>query len=871
MRALPKSLTPFIIALLVSAAVLAAPGQFSPIGPEGYVEGLYDLSFPTADPSYLLARSSQDFWESRDGGQSWRSLWNHMQPRFLDSRRGMPNLRYSVDPHDPRHIFLAGQGWPYETFDGGRTWVERFDLNGFGNSPFFFDRRVPGTVLLPDDDPCCSDSDYWASIDGGRSFIRIPQDNPGLLVDVSDQVARFIKFSQLGTYDLRTQAWRVETVGVSAHALFPDLEHANEIFAVPSDFTQLLRSSDGGKTFSVLLDQLPILECFLQSPTNPEILYVFAGTDQIYSSTDRGVTWNHHQSPYSSCPSVDPQTGDLIYTVVSDGPVRRKSDGSIVGLRSRGVDHGITEVAVGETGDFAVATRGRAFFRPRGGHWIERTRLAPCLSPRELALAPWNDREIFVACDNRFVHRSLDGGWSWSVTEIGVVDFGGLQAKFLFGSSPAESVYLWRSEQRLYRSQDRGVTWNDLGGPRLGGTARHPDSTRGLIAFSSDRSELWRYSQADGWVLGTNYPPDASARATALGHDPRYPDLLYAVIGESVLKSQDFGQTWQLLGIGGPFRPLQTEIAIDPADPKHWLLANGGLFESRDGQRPSLLLQSPASSVAFDPQVPGRVIASRGSGVWERTDELLACPDNVEDWCARGGRFVLTVDWQTATGEKGFARKVVTGSEDSGLFYFFDQNNWELLVKVLDGCALNDRFWVFAAGTTDIEYFLRVEDRLTGQVRGYFNPLGRPAPAVTDTDAFSGCATAAPATASTSIEPAKLAAADSSLDLGRFDVGVQWTDAIGRTGAGIPTPLRSANSGLFWFFDPNNWEVLVKVLDGCAINGHHWVLVAATTDVGYKLEIRDTAGSAIKRYTNEVGQASPAIIDTRAFACPAGG
>jgi hypothetical protein len=62
--------------------------------------------------------------------------------------------------------------------------------------------------------------------------------------------------------------------------------------------------------------------------------------------------------------------------------------------------------------------------------------------------------------------------------------------------------------------------------------------------------------------------------------------------------------------------------------------------------------------------------------------------------------------------------------------------------------------------------------------------------------------------------------------------------------------LRSANSGLFWFFDLNNWEMLIKVLDGCAINGHYWVLGAATTDVGYQLEIRDTTGNAIKRCTH---------------------
>jgi len=61
------------------------------------------------------------------------------------------------------------------------------------------------------------------------------------------------------------------------------------------------------------------------------------------------------------------------------------------------------------------------------------------------------------------------------------------------------------------------------------------------------------------------------------------------------------------------------------------------------------------------------------------------------------------------------------------------------MVKVLDGCGVNDRFWVFHAATTSVEYTLTVTDTVTGQVRRYENPLGRNAPAVTDTDAFDVC------------------------------------------------------------------------------------------------------------------------------------
>ncbi|MCP4654899.1 MAG: hypothetical protein GY856_05705, partial [bacterium] len=77
--------------------------------------------------------------------------------------------------------------------------------------------------------------------------------------------------------------------------------------------------------------------------------------------------------------------------------------------------------------------------------------------------------------------------------------------------------------------------------------------------------------------------------------------------------------------------------------------------------------------------------------------------------------------------------------DDSGILWFFDADNWEMLVKVLDGCALNRRFWVFAAATTNVEYTLRVTDTVSGTVKTYFNPLGNAAAAITDAGAFATC------------------------------------------------------------------------------------------------------------------------------------
>lgn len=115
------------------------------------------------------------------------------------------------------------------------------------------------------------------------------------------------------------------------------------------------------------------------------------------------------------------------------------------------------------------------------------------------------------------------------------------------------------------------------------------------------------------------------------------------------------------------------------------------------------------------------------------------CVAGAETLCLGGGRFELTLDWTTAQGGAGSGRVAPAGTADSGIFWFFNPSNWEMLVKVLDGCEVNDRWWVFYAATTNVGFTLRVRDTATGVSRDYPNALGHRADAVTDTAAFDTC------------------------------------------------------------------------------------------------------------------------------------
>ncbi len=117
------------------------------------------------------------------------------------------------------------------------------------------------------------------------------------------------------------------------------------------------------------------------------------------------------------------------------------------------------------------------------------------------------------------------------------------------------------------------------------------------------------------------------------------------------------------------------------------------------------------------------------------------CVPGAATLCLNQNRFKVEVAWRTAAPASGVgtATAIPGGTADSGLFWFFSSNNQEMLLKVLDGCAINGRYWVFYAATTNVDLTTVVTDTQTGRVKTYRNALGNPAPPVQDIEAFAGC------------------------------------------------------------------------------------------------------------------------------------
>lgn len=249
--------------------------------------------------------------------------------------------------------------------------------------------------------------------------------------------------------------------------------------------------------------------------------------------------------------------------------------------------------------------------------------------------------------------------------------------------------------------------------------------------------------------------------------------------------------------------------------------------------------------------------------------------------CSNHGRFSVEVAWQNqfnSTSGKGVV--VPAASSDVTLaFSFGDLANIELLVKLLD---FGDVVKLFYGQLTDLHFQITVTDTAHGTVKVYSNTPGdcgaiddaafpgqEPAPgaeageAVIAAGAGSGNGeideideggaaghTAVAAAVTHRAGSCRPSATTLCLLDGRFAATVTWQNQFnGVIGAGVAGPL-SSETGTFYFTDPTDKELLVKVLD---FGDRIGVFYGTLSNLQYTLQVTDTSTGGTKTYFNPPG------------------
>jgi PKD repeat protein len=131
-------------------------------------------------------------------------------------------------------------------------------------------------------------------------------------------------------------------------------------------------------------------------------------------------------------------------------------------------------------------------------------------------------------------------------------------------------------------------------------------------------------------------------------------------------------------------------------------------------------------------QVNGVSAVTQTVNVKATTD---ACLTSTTVLCLNGGRFQVSANWTKSDGSSGSGTGIKL-TDDSGYFWFFDPANIEMVTKVLNGCAITNAYWVFAAGLTNVQVNWSVIDTSTGVVFTQQNEQGVAFAPVQSTNAF---------------------------------------------------------------------------------------------------------------------------------------
>ncbi len=267
----------------------------------------------------------------------------------------------------------------------------------------------------------------------------------------------------------------------------------------------------------------------------------------------------------------------------------------------------------------------------------------------------------------------------------------------------------------------------------------------------------------------------------------------------------------------------------------------------------------------------------------ETTLDPDLCSSSPRALCLGDGRFRASILWRDFYGQTGEGTAAAL-SRDTGYFWFFQNGAADLIIKILDGSENNDHQWVYYGSLTNVQFDLLVEDRLTGTTKTYRNPLHKfasngdtrafPEPALPSQDVGSDIQVSGNAlhfdaavdgfpfwsnTTELQANSEESECARQALNLpgsfclaDRFLVSATWRDFQSTAGAGVGTRLLK-DTGTFWFFSPENVELVVKILDGRSVNGHFWVFYGALSNVEYTLQVTDTLSGQSTSYTNPSG------------------
>jgi len=564
------------------------------------------IAVAASDPMMWYAATPGALWRSEDSGENWQRTGMMFNGFFSW-------IQIQVDPRNPLKVYVVDGLQMLKSEDGGKHWQEILPPpNEPGAYLLGIDTARPGRIygfhgegLLISED----EGGTWREVELKGMYPRLPVVHPAdpefiYTGDWSKAWSGNFWYSTDGGY-----TWDSLLLDRVFEDIAPDPGDPAGLYGVAEN--AVWRSGDRGVTWERIETGTNFeLIGVLAHPLHPELVFAWS-SGRLLRSQDRGATWSRqilhrwHDTEIVLSP-LDPSR---VFTTASP-------HGRSVLLQSR--DYGATFEPISWIEDYHPV--GTVVFGPNGQPYIgsrrnedSRSRIPGILTSEDgvswkwlstISTFPNNFYIDMLHVDSVRPHiiishptggigayaHSEDGGSTWKpvVTEKGRLGYsmGHWFDTRVIPDPYREGVY-YTNAQNVWRSIDYGANWKVLGPydsqnpwSPIDGFALDPNDPSILYAAVSD--SLWKSEDAgQSWEMAARVAP--GEWILSLETNPGQLSGLYALTQRGVYLSEDRGTTWSLLLRPGAERWFGGKLRFHPRDPTRlFLVTLRQLYQSRD-------------------------------------------------------------------------------------------------------------------------------------------------------------------------------------------------------------------------------------------------------------------------------------------------